>query len=68
MALSGGMERISQEEYGENVNRREMRTVFIHLKNAQHIFGGEFIPQNGTYWRGKLCDVSGFTFGNMSRT
>ncbi|MFL9590437.1 gas vesicle accessory protein GvpU [Aeromonas schubertii] len=62
MALSDGMNRLS-EVYGNNNRLAEMRTAFIHLKNARQVMGKEFIPNNGAYWRVKLCDVSGYTLG-----
>ncbi|HDO1312961.1 gas vesicle accessory protein GvpU [Aeromonas veronii] len=65
MALSDGMNRIS-EVYGDNNRLAEMRTAFIHLKNARQVMGKEFIPNNGAYWRVKLCDVSGYTLGAIA--
>lgn len=42
------------------------KTVYIHLKDAQHYSGVTPVPTRGGYWRGRLCDVSGFTIGSMS--
>lgn len=39
--------------------------VFIHLKDAKHIFGTNVLPSNGALWRGKLSDVSGYTIGSL---
>jgi hypothetical protein len=41
----------------------------IHLKDAQ-IFSGDTLvtPAEGTYWRGRLSEVSGWSYGALRRT
>lgn len=43
---------------------------FIHLKDAHYVSGTEFYPaqdQDGFFWRGRLADVSGWSFGVLQR-
>lgn len=67
MGLSEGMKELSEKRYGSKFNPATHRTAFIHLKNARHFLGGVFVPENGTFWRGKLCDVSGFSLGLLKQ-
>lgn len=67
MGISEGMKNISETLYSSSSKPRPVNTVYIHLKDARHYIGGSAIPQKGAYWRGKLCDVSGFTFGSLSQ-
>jgi hypothetical protein len=40
--------------------------VYIHLKNAKFISSVVFNPNDtGVYWRGRLDQVDGFSFGNI---
>ncbi len=40
---------------------------FIHLKNAKFFLGTSLVPNNkGTYWRGRLSRVDGFSLGQLS--
>lgn len=43
-------------------------TVFIHLRDARfYVPGQRGIPNNeGVFWRGKLSEISGFSFGSLS--
>ena len=45
-------------------------TGFIHVKNCRFIStDGSSIPNNkGSWWRGKLSDVTGFTLGKMEKS
>ncbi|HHQ4529688.1 TPA: gas vesicle accessory protein GvpU [Aeromonas hydrophila] len=61
--LSREMKWMSENIYS---NPDSNKTVYIHLKDAQHYSGVTPVPTNGGYWRGRLCDVSGFTLGAMS--
>jgi hypothetical protein len=41
--------------------------LYIHLSNAKFIFGNTIVPtETGVYWRGRLEEVDGFSFGAMS--
>lgn len=48
--------------------KKILLSKFIHLKNAKYFFSGaDPIPSNrGIYWRGRLSEVDGFSFGNLS--
>ncbi|MDX7860227.1 MULTISPECIES: gas vesicle accessory protein GvpU [Aeromonas] len=61
--LSREMKWMSENIYSDPDSNK---TVYIHLKDAQHYSGVTPLPTNGGYWRGRLCDVSGFTLGSMS--
>ncbi|WP_425245822.1 hypothetical protein [Streptomyces sp. NEAU-NA10] len=41
-------------------------TVFIHLRDAR-VFqpGQKGLPGNGMYWRGRICEVTGWSFGKL---
>ena len=41
---------------------------FIHLKNARFFHtSGNPIPSNrGVFWRGRICEVGGFSLGSLS--
>ena len=58
------MNDVAKNMYGEGVDAS--RTAFIHLANAQHFSGVTPIPTKGTYWRGRLCEVSGYSFGSLA--
>lgn len=55
---------ISEEVYVDG--DLPINTVFIHLDNARQYFGKESIPTVGTLWRGRLCDISGFSIGELT--
>ena len=40
---------------------------YVHLKDAQTVFGNVFIPNQGggVLWRGRIASVSGFSLGNL---
>lgn len=43
------------------------RPTYIHLRDARAFPGGSTpIPTAGTYWRGRLADVSGWWFGFLA--
>lgn len=46
---------------------QEERTQFIHLRDAR-VFspGNAGLPGNGLLWRGRLSEVSGWSFGKLS--
>ncbi|MGE6115874.1 gas vesicle accessory protein GvpU [Aeromonas salmonicida] len=61
--LSNEMKWMSEHIYSkESVGR----PTHIHLKNAKHYFGDTSMPTNGGYWRGRLCEVSGFMLGEVT--
>jgi len=39
---------------------------FIHLRNARWMIGRELVPESGSFWRGKIASIDGFTFGSLS--
>ena len=39
--------------------------IYFHLKNASFYGAGKPIPQNGTFWRGKIKSVDGFFVGTL---
>ena len=42
------------------------RVGFVHLKNARFLTPGQkAVPDNPTFWRGRLSSVDGFTVGTM---
>ncbi|TXS40181.1 hypothetical protein EAO75_34825 [Streptomyces sp. uw30] len=41
-------------------------TVFIHLRGARVFQPGQSgLPGNGMYWRGRLSEVTGWSFGSL---
>ncbi|MGE6123915.1 gas vesicle accessory protein GvpU [Aeromonas rivipollensis] len=62
--LAEYMSNVAKEQYSDGGDASI--TSFIHLANAQHFSGVTPIPTKGTYWRGRLCDVSGYSFGSLS--
>jgi hypothetical protein len=50
-------------------NRKEqnqLENIFIHLKDANFCSGNSLVPNNrGTYWRGRLRCVDGFSLGQL---
>lgn len=55
---------ISDEVYADS--QLPPNTIFIHLDKAKQYFGQTAVPTVGTLWRGRLCDVSGFSIGELS--
>lgn len=52
--------------YQEAVQQTDT-TVFIHLRDARVYQPGQSaLPANGMYWRGRLSEVSGWSFGKLS--
>ncbi|WP_433889664.1 hypothetical protein [Streptomyces sp. CA-111067] len=46
--------------------RDKDQTAFIHLRDARVFQPGQSgIPGNGFYWRGRISEVSGWSFGKM---
>ncbi|GAA1268988.1 hypothetical protein GCM10009609_35130 [Pseudonocardia aurantiaca] len=45
---------------------QEYRTTYIHLKDARVIAPGvSALPAGGMHWRGRLTEVSGWSFGHL---
>ena len=42
------------------------RPAYIHLREARVYTGQQSVSTNGMHWRGRLSEVSGWCFGNMS--
>jgi hypothetical protein len=58
---------IRQRDIGGEVTHRQMSallalTKYIHLRNTR-IYSPDSKPDSGRLWRGRLCDVSGWTPG-----
>jgi hypothetical protein len=53
---------------GNQEEQNQLRNIeFIHLKNAKFFLGNSLVPNNkGTYWRGRLSRVDGFSLGQLS--
>lgn len=54
---------------GEEISEEDQKTLdelpqFIHLRNAIS-FLPERVPVTGHYWRGRLSEVSGWSFGRL---
>ena len=55
------------EESEIDLTDPERRVAFIHLKDARIFNTDQPIPgDRGVWWRGKLSEVAGFSFGNLS--
>jgi hypothetical protein len=39
---------------------------YLHLKDARFFVGSRMAPEEGTFWRGRISEVSGFSFGTLS--
>ncbi|MFS0880171.1 gas vesicle accessory protein GvpU [Metabacillus niabensis] len=39
--------------------------TYIHLKDAKYINGAHEVSHNGTWWRGKIASVDGFSFDSL---
>ncbi|BDA75939.1 hypothetical protein CAL7716_101050 (plasmid) [Calothrix sp. PCC 7716] len=51
----------SEENQGDKLD-----PVYINLKNAKFISGTVFnVNDSGVYWRGRLDQIDGFSFGNI---
>ena len=45
---------------------REDRTTYIHLSDARVLAAGASpLPPGGMHWRGRLSEVSGWSFGHL---
>ena len=45
---------------------REDRTTYIHLRDARVLAAGASpLPPGGMHWRGRLSEVSGWSFGHL---
>lgn len=41
----------------------------IHMVNARYVFGNSLVPETkDLLWRGRLCEVVGWSFGEMTNT
>ena len=52
-----------------DLQRMESQPVeYIHLRDARFFYGGNAIPGNqGVWWRGRLSEVVGFTYGLLAQ-
>ncbi|HVL51921.1 MAG TPA: hypothetical protein VM754_10530 [Actinomycetota bacterium] len=59
----------SQDDDNEDLEDTDYRSVgYIHLRDARFFYGGNAIPGNqGVWWRGKLSEVVGFTYGLLAQ-
>lgn len=52
--------------YREAISNAIPHTGFIHLREAKVFHPGQSpLPTNGMRWRGKLTDISGWSFGRL---
>ena len=51
------------------LQRTEVQPIeYIHLRDARFFYGGNAIPGNqGVWWRGRLSQVIGFTYGLLAQ-
>lgn len=63
-----------QESEGDSAPEDELESEdyqsvgYIHLRDARFFYGGDAIPNNqGVWWRGKLSEVVGFTYGLLAQ-
>ena len=48
---------------------REDRTIYIHLSDARVLAAGAgTLPSGGMHWRGRLSEVSGWSFGHLGES
>ncbi|MGW5773412.1 hypothetical protein ACWEVY_30255 [Streptomyces longwoodensis] len=53
------------ERYQDAIRDKDT-TVFIHLRDARVFQPGQNgLPGNGMYWRGRLSEVTGWSFGKL---
>jgi hypothetical protein len=51
---------------GNQEEQNQLENEFIHLKNAKFYSGNCLVPSDrGTYWRGRLRRVDGFSLGQL---
>lgn len=55
------------EEFRSAIDSTEM-TAYIHLKEARIVSGSSFVHKDGTYWRGRLDEVSGWSVGVLRQS
>jgi hypothetical protein len=54
------------EIYEQPLGEGDPLPGFIHLRNAQVFAPGQKpMPENGTWWRGRISQVDGFHFGSL---
>jgi hypothetical protein len=54
------------ENYRRLLAREENRTTYIHLSDARVLASGVSpLPPGGMLWRGRLAEVSGWSFGHL---
>lgn len=41
---------------------------YIHLKDAKLFNNGAFVPNDGTYWRGRISSIDGFSLGELAKS
>lgn len=55
-----------QQEAEKESKEKENSFTFIHLKNAKYVTNQHEITQtNGTWWRGKIASIDGFSFNSF---
>jgi hypothetical protein len=77
-ALGGGENARFAEERWSKVGEDDLaalehaatpRFSYVHLKNARFVTGTMLVPtKGGMLWRGRLSEVSGFSFGGLTNT
>lgn len=66
-ALLSGLREGLNAEVIKNPPSEDQPFNFIHLKNAKVLDGGGVLPTpNGFFWRGRLSEIAGWAFGNVS--
>ncbi len=65
--LKEGYSKQKQEQDEEKEDKdKENAATFIHLKNARYLGTvGQPTTNNGTWWRGKISSVDGFSFDSL---
>ncbi|WP_226527714.1 gas vesicle accessory protein GvpU [Metabacillus niabensis] len=55
-----------QQEAEKESKEKENSFTFIHLKNAKYVTNQhEITHTNGTWWRGKIASIDGFSFSSF---
>ena len=55
----------SQEGVGDQEERDPPH--YIHLRDARLLVGNSFVPAEGTFWRGKIEGIIGFSVGALTQ-
>jgi hypothetical protein len=66
-AMAKSMERVARdydETRGEDTESDTM-AQFVHMRDARSVTPKGGIPRDGTFWRGRLASVDGFTLGEL---